>query len=160
VLAGLGLRYDSSIFPVRHDRYGVPDAPRTPFVVRGHEQELLEFPLTTWRLFGQNLPAAGGGYFRLFPLYVMERGIRQATRAPHSGAVLYFHPWEFDPEQPKLPLAPVSKWRTYVGTKSSRRRFETLLSRHRFGRIVDLIAELDRTRATLPRFPLALPAAA
>jgi polysaccharide deacetylase family protein (PEP-CTERM system associated) len=149
VLAELGLRYDSSIFPVRHDRYGVPDAPREPFVVRGRERELLELPPLTLRAFGHNLPVAGGGYFRLFPLFVMERGIR---KMPES-SVLYFHPWEFDPSQPKLPLKRLSSFRTYVGIGRSRERLTQLLARHRFGRLIDQVNGLAPD--TLPRFSLA-----
>ncbi len=104
-LADCGFEYDSSIFPVRHDRYGIPDAPRTPFIAVGNERELLELPPLTYHVAGLNLPVAGGGYFRLFPLFVMKAGLRQAARsaAPQVG-MLYFHPWEFDPEQPRLPL--------------------------------------------------------
>jgi len=155
VLAECGMSYDSSIFPVRHDRYGVPDAPRSPFLALGGERELLELPPVTWRILGQNLPVAGGGYFRLFPLWMMERGIRQSHRLPHSAAVLYFHPWEFDPEQPRLPLRRLARFRTYVGTGSSRDRFGTLLARHRFGRMMDLAARLSAHRDQLPRFRLA-----
>ncbi len=151
VLAELGLRYDSSIFPVRHDRYGVPDAPRSPFLVRGERHELLELPPLTLRAFGQNLPVAGGGYFRLFPLFVMERGIRKMP----SSSVLYFHPWEFDPDQPRLPLNRLSRFRTYVGIGRTRERLARLLSRHRFGRLIDRALELSAACETLPCFPLA-----
>jgi polysaccharide deacetylase family protein (PEP-CTERM system associated) len=150
-LAELGIRYDSSIFPVRHDRYGVPDAPRSPFIVQGRTHELLELPPLTLRALGHNLPVAGGGYFRLFPLFVMERGIR---KSPASG-VLYFHPWEFDPGQPRLPLNRLSRFRTYVGIGRSRDRFARLLSRHKFGRLIDRVEALSAARETLPHFPLA-----
>jgi polysaccharide deacetylase family protein (PEP-CTERM system associated) len=159
VLVELGFRYDSSVFPVHHDRYGVPEAPRTPFLVRGYSGEILELPATTLRMFGQNLPVAGGGYFRLFPLFLMEHGIRQLAALPQSAAVLYFHPWEFDPEQPKLPLSGMSKFRTYVGIGRSRRRLKRLLSRHHFVRMMDVAAEFDNRRDDLPRFPLAARAA-
>jgi polysaccharide deacetylase family protein (PEP-CTERM system associated) len=151
VLAELGLRYDSSIFPVRHDRYGVPDAPRSPFMVRGERHELLELPPLTLRAFGHNLPVAGGGYFRLFPLFLMEQGIRKMP----TSSVLYFHPWEFDPDQPRLPLNRAARFRTYVGIGRSRARLARLLSRHRFGRLIDRVEELSAARDTLPRFPLA-----
>ena len=80
VLAECGFEYDSSIFPVRHDRYGVPDAPRGPFVAVGKEREILELPPLTYRVAGLNLPVAGGGYFRLFPLSFLKAGLRQMAR--------------------------------------------------------------------------------
>ncbi|HEV3144062.1 MAG TPA: DUF3473 domain-containing protein, partial [Gemmataceae bacterium] len=154
VLAELGMRYDSSIFPVQHDRYGLPDAPRTPFLVRGENSELLELPPATWRCAGWNLPVAGGGYFRLFPLFVMERGLRQLARLPASAGMLYFHPWEFDPEQPRLPLGRLSRFRTYVGMRRTRERLKALLSRHRFARAIDAVEKLEAQKSELPRFLL------
>src|SRR5262245_36906590 len=156
VLAELGLRYDSSVYPVRHDRYGVPEAPRGPFVIRGFERELLELPPVTLRALGRNLPVGGGGYFRLFPTAVLEMGVRQLGRLPGAHApTLYFHPWEFDPDQPRLPMGRLSRWRTYVGTRTSRPRLERLLGRHRFCRAVDAVEELERRRDELPGFALA-----
>ncbi|MCZ2341399.1 MAG: polysaccharide deacetylase family protein [Bacteroidales bacterium] len=156
VLAECGLRYDSSIFPVRHDRYGVPDAPRTPFLVAGPSRSLLELPPTTWRLAGQNLPVAGGGYFRLFPPFCMDRGIAQQHRLSLPVAMLYFHPWEFDPGQPRLPLGRMSRWRTYVGITKSNRRLERLLQNYQglFCRAIDIVNGLDSVRHELPRFQL------
>ena len=155
VLAELGMRYDSSIYPVRHDRYGVPDAPRWPFRARGGSSTLLELPPATWRVLGANLPVGGGGYFRLFPLAVMERGIRQTMRQGQPPVVmLYFHPWEFDPEQQRLPLRRLNRFRTYVGLSRSRARLTRLLDRHDFQRAVDVAAELD-SGSGLPEVRLA-----
>jgi polysaccharide deacetylase family protein (PEP-CTERM system associated) len=154
-LAEAGLRYDSSIYPVRHDRYGIPDAPRAPFLAVGERNTLLELPPMTLRLLGANLPAGGGGYFRLFPLAVMERAIRQTSRSCRPPVcMLYFHPWEFDPGQEQLPLNWFSRWRTYVGIRSSRSRFSTLAGRHTFSRAVDVVDELARSSADLLRFAL------
>jgi polysaccharide deacetylase family protein (PEP-CTERM system associated) len=156
VLAELGMLYDSSIYPVRHDRYGVPDAPRAPFLVRGAERSLLELPPATLRFLGLNVPAGGGGYFRLLPLAVMERAIRQTGRQCWPAvATLYFHPWEFDPEQARLPLKRVSRFRTYVGIRRSRERLARLVSRHRFTRAVDVARALQQESASLPSFTLA-----
>ena len=155
VLAGVGLRYDTSVFPVRHDRYGVPDAPRTPFRLRGPGGgAILELPLTTWRIAGQNLPVAGGGYFRLFPLRLMCAGIDQLTRAGAPVAMLYFHPWEFDPGTPRLPLGRVSGYRTYVGLAKTEGRLDRLLARYRgrFRRAIDVAESLDVSG--LPEFTL------
>src|SRR5207248_11269133 len=137
VLAECGFEYDSSVFPVRHDRYGVPDAPRGPFWAVGRTREILELPPLTYRVAGWNLPVAGGGYFRLFPLGVMRAGLRQAARgAPPAVAVLYFHPWEFDPDQPRLPLRSLSRWRTYVGIEKTTRRLDELLGAFPFRRAI------------------------
>jgi polysaccharide deacetylase family protein (PEP-CTERM system associated) len=146
VLAECGFAYDSSIFPIAgHDRYGVPHAPRTPFLAQGPTQTILELPPATYRFLGRNLPVAGGGYFRLFPPFLMHRGIRQlltATTPPL--AMLYFHPWEFDPDQPKLPLSRMSRFRTYVGIGKSMARLESLMVRYKpqLKRAVDAVAGL------------------
>lgn len=152
VLAECGYRYDSSIFPVRHDRYGINDAPRTPFMAMGERESILEIPPVTLRCLGYNVPVAGGGYFRLFPMKLLEAGVHQIQKFESSAAMLYFHPWEFDADQPRLPLSRLSRWRTYVGTKSSFARFERLLSRHRFERAIDVARWLERME--LPEFRL------
>ncbi|MGL4421803.1 MAG: XrtA system polysaccharide deacetylase [Gemmataceae bacterium] len=149
-----GYEYDSSIFPVRHDRYGVPDAPRQPFLVRGEEHQLLELPPATWRLGGQNLPVAGGGYFRLFPAPIMRKGLRELARqVPSAVGMMYFHPWEFDEDQPRLPLKRLSRFRTYVGIRHSFRRLEALLQQFGSQRAIDVVQRIDRTQC--PEFTLA-----
>jgi polysaccharide deacetylase family protein (PEP-CTERM system associated) len=154
-LAEAGFQYDSSIYPVRHDRYGVPTAPRGPFIAVGERQSLLEIPPVTLRLFGASLPAGGGGYFRLFPLAVVEQAVRQTVRQCRPAvAMLYFHPWEFDPGQERLSLGRVDGWRTYVGIDRTRGRFERLIGRHAFSRARDVAAELSHPAIELPRFCL------
>lgn len=152
VLAEEGVRYDSSVFPVRHDRYGVPDAPRFPYRIRGTRRELMEFPPATFGLGGLNLPAAGGGYFRLFPPAVLRAAVSQAERHPDGAAVLYFHPWEFDPGQPRLPLGRAGTFRTYVGIPRARARLRQLLARYGSRRLIDAVEELDSR--PLPAFRL------
>ena len=155
VLAECGFTYDSSVFPVRHDRYGVPDAPRGPFRAVGHAREILELPPLTYRVAGVNLPVAGGGYFRLFPLAAMRAGLRQAARAGRTGpavAMLYFHPWEFDPDQPRLPLGRLARWRTYVGMGRTTARLRSLLAGYPFVRAIDAVSALHAGNADLPRF--------
>ena len=157
MLAECGYEYDSSIFPVHHDRYGISDAPRGPFVVSGREQELLELPPLTYRALGFNLPVAGGGYFRLFPLPIMRAGIRQAMRSEQPAvAMLYFHPWEFDEDQPRLPLGRLARWRTYVGIGKTTNRLKSLLRDFTFTRAADAVEAL-RHEAELPRFGIAAP---
>jgi polysaccharide deacetylase family protein (PEP-CTERM system associated) len=143
VLADLGMLYDSSIYPVRHDRYGVPEAPRQPFIARTDSRPLLELPPATLRVARTLVPIGGGGYFRLFPLWVMEWALRQTMRHCRPAvATLYFHPWEFDADQPRLPLGRAGRFRTYVGLKHTRSRLERLLSRHHFARAVDVARQL------------------
>ncbi len=153
ILADLGFLYDSSIYPVRHDRYGIPEAPRGPFVAVGESAEILEIPPATVRLGGVNFPVGGGGYFRLLPGPMFRSALTLARRDPKAGAtMLYFHPWEFDPDQPRLPLQRVSRFRTYVGIRQSRSRLERLMTGRRFMRAVDLATRLHDRRDELPRF--------
>jgi polysaccharide deacetylase family protein (PEP-CTERM system associated) len=161
VLAELGMHYDSSIFPVRHDRYGVPTAPRGPFLARGGRHQLLELPPATLRLLFTNLPVGGGGYFRLFPLFVLEQGLAQLRRTCRPAvSMLYFHPWEFDIRQNQLPLGRLGRFRTYVGIGRAQERLRTLLTRHSFVRAVDVVQQLNTQRHELPRFDLISPESA
>jgi hypothetical protein len=123
-----------------------------PFLVQGQERTLLELPLATLQTGPINLPAAGGGYFRLFPSAVMRAAIRQVERGV---AVLYFHPWEFDPHQPRLPLGTVGRFRSYVGIPRARRRFHKLLAAYGSRRLIDVVNELNV--GGLPTFRLAAP---
>ncbi|HUA78203.1 MAG TPA: XrtA system polysaccharide deacetylase [Acetobacteraceae bacterium] len=100
VLAAEGYTYSSSIYPIHHDLYGMPDAPRAPFRPAG--TSFWEMPMTTLALGGRNLPWAGGGYFRLLPYQIYERGLRRLLRHDRRPAIFYFHPWEIDPGQPRI----------------------------------------------------------
>ncbi len=157
VLAECGFEYDSSIFPVRHDRYGIASAPRVPFRARGKNAEILELPPLTYRLSGMNLPVAGGGYFRLFPLAFMRAGLAQANHAAAAPnvAMLYFHPWEFDPDQPRLPLRRFARWRTYVGMNRTTARLGSLLRTYTFVRAIDAVQAIRSSSAPLPEFQVA-----
>ena len=150
VLAEVGMLYDSSIYPIWHDRYGVPHAPVAPFLAGGPERAIIELPLATLRCLGMRLPVGGGGYFRLLPLFLLERAITQARKeCTPPVAVLYFHPWEFDKGQARLPLGRLSRFRTYVGIGKSADRFSTLIERHHFSRAVDVASVLDLNRNQL-----------
>lgn len=150
LLAERGLLYDSSVYPVRHDRYGVPGAPRGPFLALGTERTILELPPATLRLGRTRVPMGGGGYFRLLPPALTERALEQTRReCDPPVAMLYFHPWEFDPDQPRLPLPPLGRFRTYVGIGRGRDRLSALLVRHRFARAVDVARRLDCGRLPL-----------
>ncbi|MEW5948562.1 MAG: XrtA system polysaccharide deacetylase [Thermodesulfobacteriota bacterium] len=192
ILAEEGYKYDSSIFPVHHDVYGFPDAPRFPFKVslngrmandvqnvrsfaaansfaRANDSSgsnnsnisnastdsnssnnsndsniLWEFPISTSRLLGQNVPIAGGGYFRLFPYWLVKRLLGHINRTEQKPFIFYLHPWEFDPGQPKIDNAPLkSRARHYLNLDKVEGRFKTLLSDFNFVPIRDLIVSVS-----------------
>lgn len=132
ILIELGFSYDSSIFPIRHDRYGVPDAPRTPFVMRTPAGYITEFPLTTFRL-GRfvNLPVGGGGYLRLFPFIYTRLGVKSALRQ-NVPITIYFHPWELDSEQPRIDTKIPTRIRHYSNLSRMGSRVQRLLSQADF----------------------------
>jgi polysaccharide deacetylase family protein (PEP-CTERM system associated) len=128
ILLEEGFRYDSSIYPILHDRYGDRTAPRFPYeAVRKGTRELVEFPIGTMRLLGVNLPIGGGGYFRLLPLALTRTGIRWVNAHERQPILFYFHPWELDPDQPR----PVMPWRhrvrLYIGLGREERKLSRLL---------------------------------
>lgn len=155
ILAELGFSYDSSIYPVRHDRYGVPDAPRHPFLAQGSRHEILEIPPASVQVCGVNIPVGGGGYFRLLPSALMRAALSSSRRDPRCTAtMLYFHPWEFDADQPRLPLKRLSRFRTYVGIRHSQHRLARLMTEYSFTRAIDLANQLNQRRGELARFTL------
>ena len=134
VLAETGHRYSSSIYPIAHDHYGMPGAPRFPYRPERCPQ-LLEMPPTTvdWR--GRNLPAAGGGYFRLLPYAASRWLIGRVNHQDKRPAMFYFHPWEVDPEQPRIPGAPLkSRFRHYVNLGRMEAKLDRLCRDFRWGR--------------------------
>ena len=134
VLIEEGYRYDSSLFPIRRRGYGYPSAHRAPHVIRRPAGQLSEFPLATTRFLNVGIPAAGGGYLRQFPLGVIQRAFREANERGES-ATFYIHPWEIDPEQPRLPVSPLNRIRHYRGLASSVDRIDHLLDEFRFDSI-------------------------
>jgi polysaccharide deacetylase family protein (PEP-CTERM system associated) len=133
-LARAGYRYSSSIYPIRHDHYGMPGAPR--FAFRHSASGLLEIPATTLRLFKTNLPASGGGYFRLLPYRVSRWAIEQINRKDQRPCVFYFHPWEIDPQQPRQPgIGVKTRFRHYVNLDRMERRLQRLLADFQWGRM-------------------------
>lgn len=126
-LAAAGYRYSSSIYPVRHDHYGMPDAPRFAHHPRGHDG-VMELPATTVQLFGRNLPAAGGGWFRLLPYPVSRWMLRQVNRRDGQPGIFYFHPWEIDPDQPRQRgVGLKTRFRHYVNLSRMEGRLSRLL---------------------------------
>lgn len=133
VLLETGHRYSSSVYPVQHDHYGMPDAPRFPYDVR---PGLIEIPLTTTRLFERNLPAGGGGYFRLAPYALSRWALRRVNRIDRRPAIFYFHPWEIDPGQPRVTGTSLkTRFRHYVNLDKTEARLGRLLGDFRWGRV-------------------------
>ncbi len=131
-LEGAGYRYSSSIYPIRHDHYGMPDAPR--FAHR--RQGLTEFPVTTVRVLNTNLPAGGGGYFRFLPYAVSRWSIRRVNRQDREPIIFYFHPWELDPGQPRVPgVSAKTRFRHYVNLHRTEDRLRRLLKDFRWDRM-------------------------
>ena len=127
VLAALGFRYDSSVFPVKHDTYGVPDAPRGPFSVETPSGPITEFPMATFRFgSGPNLPVAGGGYLRIFPFWYTKAGVERAWKEGLP-VICYVHPWEVDPGQPRLNGRFKSRLRHYTNLSKTEHRLRKLL---------------------------------
>jgi polysaccharide deacetylase family protein (PEP-CTERM system associated) len=138
VLGELGIRYDSSIFPVRNYRYGIANAPRWPHQIPAGEQALLEFPISTWRLCGRNVPVAGGAYFRIFP-YAFTRRAFRAINAQGQPVAFYLHPWELDPEHPRLPLPRRIALTHYVNLRATEGRLRRLLREFRFAPMKEVL---------------------
>ena len=139
VLVERGYVYDSSVHPVRHPTYGIPDFdPDISRVEAPGGGSILEFPVATWPLFGGNLPVGGGGYFRLLPGAVHRRFFGSLLKRGRSPA-LYMHPWEFDPDQPRIPAPALSRFRHYLGLKRSLPRLEKLMSRYPCGTMREVL---------------------
>lgn len=137
VLAECGFRYDSSIFPISHDFYGIPDAPRAPYLVQTPNGALVEFPMTTFRLLRQtNLPVGGGGYLRILPFWFTSLGIRRA-RAEGLPLITYIHPWEVDPGQPRLDGRLTSRLRHYTNLRQTAARLRALIAQIQFSNFRD-----------------------
>jgi polysaccharide deacetylase family protein (PEP-CTERM system associated) len=136
VLAEAGHAYDSSIHPIVHDRYGFPDAPRFAHRLPGG---LWEVPVGTARALGTNLPL-GGGFFRLFPAALLEGAIASVNRRERQPFVLYVHPWELDPQQPRPPMPWTHRFRHYVGLAGAERKLQALLAAFRFTTIAHALA--------------------
>jgi polysaccharide deacetylase family protein (PEP-CTERM system associated) len=174
ILVEEGFEYDSSIFPIRHDFYGMPNAPRFPFIIslNGNQnveflilnyeliktqnskleisnslthslinsRALIEFPLSTVKLLGQNFPISGGGYFRLFPYSLIRRGLKSINQKENKPFIFYVHPWEFDTDQPRIKgAANLSKFRHYVNLDKTEKKFRRLLKDFNFSSVKEII---------------------
>lgn len=136
ILLEEGFQYDSSIFPLRRQRGGIVDAPRFINQHQLNGKALMEVPITTNRVLGQNISVAGGGYFRLFPLSLIRWSVKDVNNEGQP-AVLYLHPWEFDPDQPRIKAGWASSFKHYVNLDSTQQKLETLLKDFRFTSVFD-----------------------
>ncbi|HRQ06203.1 MAG TPA: DUF3473 domain-containing protein [Nitrosomonas halophila] len=130
-----GYRYSSSIYPVRHDHYGMPDAPRFAFHPNP-SGKLLELPVTTVRMFGRNLPSGGGGYFRLWPYAVSRWFLQRVNMVDRQPVIFYFHPWEIDPDQPRQQAINFkTRFRHYLNLSRMEKRLAALTRHFHWGRM-------------------------
>ena len=134
ILEELGFRYDSSIFPILHDNYGIPDAPRYEYKLPDHD--MMEYPISTALFFGRKIPIAGGGYFRLFPYWFTRMALKKINNQEKKPFIFYLHPWEIDFVQPKMKHArALSRFRHYNNLDKTENRFVRLLEEFEFGPI-------------------------
>jgi polysaccharide deacetylase family protein (PEP-CTERM system associated) len=149
IIADLGFTYDSSIFPVRHDRYGIPNAERVPHrMSTPGGKSIVEWPLATARLFGFRLPVAGGGYFRLLPYWLSRWGLASINQRELQPFIFYLHPWEVDPAQPRVHAGWLSQFRHYTNLDQCEARLRRLLGEFEFGTARDCLANLGLLPAT------------
>jgi polysaccharide deacetylase family protein (PEP-CTERM system associated) len=141
-LVEAGYRYSSSIYPIKHDHYGIPDAPRFMHDIR---PGLVEIPATTIRAFDRNWPAGGGGYFRLMPYALSRKLINKVNHDDKASAIFYFHPWEVDPEQPRVAgINAKARFRHYLNLKRMEARLNRLLGDFKWGRMDDIFLNEQR----------------
>jgi polysaccharide deacetylase family protein (PEP-CTERM system associated) len=152
VLVSEGYRYDSSIYPVRHDRYGIPDWPRHIQLLKRTNGDLWELPGSTIEHMGINLPMGGGGYFRLLPYWWTRSGIKRLNELEGRPAVFYLHPWEIDPDQPRLNGGALSRFRHYRNLALTEQRLRRLLKEFRFGTVSDVLASIAPAPAPSTRW--------
>ena len=143
-LQNAGYLYSSSIYPIRHDHYGMPDAPRFKFQ-HGGQGGLIELPATTVKLFGRNLPASGGGYFRLLPYNLSRWLMKRVNQVDQQPCIFYFHPWEIDHEQPRQKNIGVkTRFRHYVNLSRTEPRIRSLLQDFQWGRMDHIFMGKDQ----------------
>ncbi len=143
ILAEEGFKFDSSIFPIRHGRYGIPDADRFPYrQSTNNGKGLVQFPISTIRVCGLNIPVGGGGYLRLFPYDMTRWAIQRLNETEQRPAIVYVHPWEIDPAQPRMPGRPLSRFRHYVNLHTTEGKLHHLIGSFSF---VSLRSLLNRS---------------
>ena len=145
-LAKTGYGYSSSLYPIRHDRYGMRNAPRFPF--RASVTGVPELPVATFQVSGLRLPCGGGGYFRLLPYEWTKWGIRHVNRTDRRPVIFYFHPWELDPEQPRLNgLDRLTRFRHYSNLRSTEKKLIRLLQDFQWTTVMTTFGDVIRSRS-------------
>lgn len=142
-----GIEYDSSIYPIHHDLYGDPNAPRFPYHINSESGTILEIPPTTCSIFGRLLPACGGGSFRIFPYWYTKRAIKEYNNCGYP-AMIYVHPWEIDPMQPRVAAGMKSRLRHYTNLHTVERKLRRLLSDFPFGSVDEVYVQTDKNRTS------------
>jgi polysaccharide deacetylase family protein (PEP-CTERM system associated) len=157
ILIEQGYRYDASVFPIHHDRYGIPPSPREPYVIRRTAGALIEAPGSAVRVGGWNLPVGGGGYFRLLPYGWTRWGLNRINRQERRGAIFYLHPWEVDPDQPRIPAGLLGRIRHYRNLGETEARLRRLIADFEFGPLqallkgsIEQVPDAARLTAALP----------
>jgi polysaccharide deacetylase family protein (PEP-CTERM system associated) len=141
ILGEFGFEYDSSIFPIRHDCYGIPDAPRFPhYRLLRTGARLVEFPPSTVRIHATNIPVAGGGYLRFWPYRLTAWAIRRINQKENQPAMIYLHPWEIDPDQPRIAASWRSRFRHYQNLRTAEEKFSRLLDEFSWAPISDVLS--------------------
>ena len=154
ILAELGFTYDSSIFPVSHLNYGVPASPRGPFVVTTPSGSILEFPMPSLHIAGARAPFAGGAYLRFLPYWYTSWGIRYLNNSENRPVCVYLHPWELDPEQPRMEGGITARMRHYFGLRGTEQKLRRLLCDFDFGPLGTLVEALHQNWLTAPHTAL------
>jgi polysaccharide deacetylase family protein (PEP-CTERM system associated) len=143
-LVEAGFAYDSSIFPIRHDRYGIPGSPRWPYrLTTPNGGSLVEFPPSTYAVLGYPVPVAGGGYFRQYPYALTRLALGRINRKDDRPFIFYLHPWEIDPEQPRIPAGWMSRFRHYTNLGRCEERLKRLLNDFSFATVSDVLGAID-----------------
>lgn len=142
VLGEEGFEYDSSVFPVKHDIYGIPNAPRFPHVKQLQcGRQIREFPPSTLRVLGNNIPIAGGGYFRLLPYKLTALAIQHLNKTECQPAMVYLHPWEIDPDQPRISASWLSRFRHYNNLDSTQTKCQKLLDEFSWAPMEEVLSQ-------------------
>jgi polysaccharide deacetylase family protein (PEP-CTERM system associated) len=144
ILHEAGFEYDSSIFPIRHDLYGITDAPQVPSRIQTPKgASIVEFPMSTAPMFGTRIPVSGGGYFRLLPYWLTRKGLRMLNHELGRPFIFYLHPWEVDPEQPRVRTSWKSRFRHYTNLDQCEARLRRLIGEFRFGPVRDVLKQAN-----------------